>query len=272
MHTNPFNARALPAFSIVGMLITLVCMVVLFSILMQSLNKAVTGQGSQQAGTVRSFEDEMYLMAVSQSMHVHALDNKGVFLIPSELAASKDISQNTTANLFSAMVMAQYTIPRQLISGNEYSGYVEEMKEYNFEAYNPTARVYWDPRFQADLHKLSNVSFAHMPLCGQRLERYWRTTMSPTFPLLGNRGPQDGICRSNSLACGRDGVWRGHIVFGDGHIEFTDNPQLPGLRVNVNGESVPDNLFLMESEPQGNDAVFGFTKSMTKSGPQLQWD
>ena len=43
------------AFSMIGMLITMVCMLVLFVILMYSLNKAVTGQKTQHEGTVRSF-------------------------------------------------------------------------------------------------------------------------------------------------------------------------------------------------------------------------
>lgn len=259
-------------FSMVGMLITMVCMVVLFAILMTSLNKAVTGEKSQHEGTVRSFEDKMYLMGVFQSMLVHANDNKGVYIVPSTIARSEDVSLNTTANLFSAMVMDNYSPPNQLISGNEYSGYVEVMRDYDYTAYDPAARLYWDPMFKADLQRLSHVSFAHMPLCGERFEKQWRSTMSSGTPLIGNRGPKDGVNDANSYACGRDGMWRGHLVFGDGHIDFVDTPTPNGLYYEADGQRAADNMFIMESGARGNDAILGFTKTMSLDQVELQFD
>lgn len=263
-------ARA--GFSIIGLLVSMACIAVLFAILMTSLNKAVTGQGSQQAGTVRSFEDKMYLVAIYQSMLVHANDNKGVYIVPSDVSGSRDITQNTTANLFSAMVMQGYTPPHQLISGNEYSGYVDEKMDYNFGAYSTAKKVYWDQTFQADLKNLSNVSFAHMPLFGERFDREWRSTMSSLTPLIGNRGPKDGVNDPNSFACGRDGVWRGHIAFGDGHIDFVETPTPAILSQKPGEKGAPDNIFKMESGPNGADVILGFTRTMSKKGPELQFD
>lgn len=259
-------------FSMIGILITMACIVVLFAIMMNSVNKSVTGQGTQQSGTVRSFQDELYLKAIFDSMMVHSLENKGVYIVPSDVSGSKDISQNTTANLYSVMLMQNYTVPKQLISGNEYSGYVEECTDYNFEAFDPNVRSYWDSNFKADLKKVSNVSFAHMPFFGDRFDKQWRSTMNSMYPLLGNRGPQDAVNSVNSYACGRDGIWRGHVVFGDGHIQFVENPLIAGLSVKQDGKSEPDNLFKMESGPNGLDAIFSFTKIMTKKGPELQFD
>src|SRR5262245_61101331 len=96
------------AFSMVGMLVTMACIVVLFAIMMTSLNKVTTGQGSQQSGTVRSLQDELNLYALYTSMATHATENKGDYLVPSEIANSKENSLNTTANLFSAMVMQNF--------------------------------------------------------------------------------------------------------------------------------------------------------------------
>jgi len=259
-------------FSMVGMLITMVCIVVLFSLMMTSLNKAVTGEHSQHAGTVDSFKDETYLYGLFQSMAVHAADNKEVYLVPSDLSGSKDISQNTTANLFSAMVMQNYTPTNQLISGNEYSGYVEEKTDYNPSLYNPTNRVFWDPSFQADLLRLSNVSFAHMPLYGDRFTKQWRATMDSGIPLLGNRGPKDGVENPQSMSCGKNGVWGGHVAFGDGHIVFTKSFTPTGVVFEIKGQRYPDNIFKMEDGPSGGDAMLGFTKSMSKKGPELQND
>lgn len=256
-----------------GVLITLVCMVVLFSLLMTSMNKAITGQGSQLEGTVRSLKDKLYLDNLFKSMATAAADNKGKYLVPSEVfGGGGDVAQNTTANLFSAMVMQNYTNCKQLISGNEYSGYVEEKLDYNYEAYDARKRIVGDPTFQADLHKLSHVSFAHMPLHGERLRKHWNTTMSSTFPLLGNRGPKDGVNSPNSYACGRDGVWRGHLVFGDGHVDFLEAPTPNGMLFEQGDQRTADNIFKMEGGPNGADAILSFTKTMSKAGPELQFD
>src|SRR5207237_370187 len=86
------------AFSMVGMLVTMLCIVVLFAIMMQSLNKAVTGQGSQHEGTVRSFQDDMYLSELYKGIAVAANDNRGQYLTPSIVSGSKNVGENTTAN------------------------------------------------------------------------------------------------------------------------------------------------------------------------------
>src|SRR5690349_16353698 len=95
------NTQSRRGFSMVGMLITMACIVVLFAIMMTSLNKAVTGQGSQQQGTVRSTQDELYLYSMYQSLAVFANENKGSYPVPSAIAGSKDVADDTTANLFS---------------------------------------------------------------------------------------------------------------------------------------------------------------------------
>ncbi len=265
--------RRLPrGFSLVGLLITMVCIVVLFSILMSSLNKVVTGEGSAVQGTVRSFQDELALYGLFQSMAVHAAEDRNRFIVPSNIAASRDISLDTTANLFSAMVMQNYTVPRQLISGNEYSGYVEEYLEYDYTRYNPAAHEYWDPNFKADLHDLSHVSYAHMPLFGKRLEKRWRSTFGNTFPLIGNRGPQDGVDNPQSRSYGRNQRWGGHAVFGDGHVQFFDTFTPAQLYIEQDGQRYSDNMFAMESGPHGEDAILSFTKSMSAAGPELQYD
>lgn len=266
------GTTARSGFSMVGLLVTMVCIVILTSLLLTSLNKAVTGEGSQHEGTVHSFVDKEYLYGLFQSMAVHAPDNKDVYLVPSELSGSKDISQNTTANLFSAMVMQNYTPTKQLISGNEYSGFVEEKVDYDSTLYNPRNRVFWDPTFQADLLKMSNVSFAHLPLFGDRFNKQWRATMDSNFPLLGNRGPKEGIDDPKSMSYGKNGIWGGHILFGDGHVVFINSFTPNGMVYQHQGQGHADNIFKMDDGPNGSDAVLGFTKSMSKKGPELQND
>lgn len=272
--SSPPRFPSRSAFSLIGLLVTMACIVVLFVILMNAMNKAVTGQGSQQELTLRSFEDKLKLTSLYQSMVANAQDNRGEFLVPAKLNRSNDPSFNTTANLFSAMVMQNYARPKDLISGNEYSGYVEECYDYDFAMLNEAAGVYWDPKFKADLKKLSHTSFAHMPLHGERLRAKWRTTMDSRFPLLGNRGPKDGIPSADLMSCGRDGVWRGHLVFGDGHVDFIESAAASGLAFERPGDAAraADNVFSMETGPNGSDAILSFTLSMTKQGPELQFD
>lgn len=263
--------RSTTGFSMVGMLITLACIVVLFSLLMTSLNKRVTGEGSAKEGTVRSFQDELYLDSIFKSMLAHAVDHRGRFITPSEVARG-DRGLDTTANLFSAMVMADYVPTNQLVSGNEFSGYVSVMHDYDKTLYNPNQGVFWDPGFKADLQNLSHVSFAHMPLVGERFDRRWTDSMSGEFPLLGNRGPKDGREDPQSRTYGRNGKWGGHLVFGDGHIKFVDSFTPQGLTIEVDGKHYADNIFFMDMEATGGDAIIAFTKTMSEAGPELQFD
>jgi hypothetical protein len=263
-------------FSLVGMLITLVCIVVLFAIGMSAMNKAITGAGSAVDGTVRSMEDKFALYALYQSMLANAGDHRGRFPTPSVIRAGGgrdgDVSHDTTASLFSYMVMHRYVAPEQLISGNEYSGYVEVDDDYDFLVYDPGADVFWDPAFMADLAFLSNTSYAHMPLCGTRHERRWQSNFSSRFPLIGNRGPKDGVEDPESWSVGRSGIWGGHVLYGDAHIEFLDTFTPGSTFFERDGQRYPDNIFAMEDGPLGADAILSFTKSMTADGPELQHD
>jgi hypothetical protein len=248
------------------------CILVLAMVLLTGLNKAVTGEGSAQVGTVRSFEDKLILSSLMQGMIAAADDHKGRYLVPSALVGKADRSVDTTASFFSALVMQNYVRPEGLISGNEYSGYVEPAYDYNYAAYNPAAGVYWDAGFKADLSDLSNVSFAHLPLFGERHERSWKQTFEGSVPILGNRGPRDGIDDPQSFTYGRNGRWAGHLAFGDGHVDFVDTFTPAGLLYDRGGPPQPDNIFAMEDGPGGRDTVIAFTRRMTTRGPELQYD
>ncbi|MCA9290547.1 MAG: hypothetical protein KDA25_05430 [Phycisphaerales bacterium] len=259
--------------SLVGILVSMVIIMVLSVILLTSLNKATTGAGNPVAGTVRSFQDELYLGALYQSMAVAATDRRTEgFIMPSAVARSGDDRLNTTANLFSLMVMQRYTPPKQLISGNEYSPVVDEDLDYDFTRYDPSADAWWDPGFTADLRSGSNVSFAHVPLCFNRRD-YWAWADS-RVPIIGNRGPANGEDDPSSYTYGRAGVWGGHLLHGDGHIVFVDSFVPSGLSYrNASGEWVQDNLFAEEDGIEGLDAILAFTRSIDlKDGPELQWD
>ncbi len=258
------------AYSLVGLLITIAIVIVLWSILMTAMNKRVTGEGSTVEGTVNSMTDQIALTGLYQGFAIYALENNGRFLVPSDLTRSGDPADNTTANMYSAMIAANYIVPAALISQNEY-GNVYEDDDYNYSAVQPQNDQFWDPNFSADLWEESNVSYAHLPLFDERMRKNWRNTAR--FPVIGNRGPKDGIDNPSSYTYGRNGKWAGHIVFGDGSISFLDSFTMGQFTTtNAEGEPVPDNIFRMEEGPRGEDVILGFTKTMTPEGPVLDWD
>lgn len=268
---NRISQRA--GYGLLGLLITLVCIVVLFAISMSALNKAITGEGSPREGTVRSTQDMIQLNGLYQSMLAGSRDfQDSRYLVPSIVSRSGDRSEDTTANLYSAMVAMQYTRPESLISGNEYNHYVVVKDDYDYSAYAPDRGSFWDTSFKADLHDLANVSFAHMPLYGERYRRGWRATHDARTILVGNRGPEDGRDDPYSYTYGRDGVWGGHVLYGDGHIRFHTEFTPPGLTYERDGQSHPDNLFYMDDGPDGRDAILSFTREMRADGPVLQYD
>jgi hypothetical protein len=170
------------------------------------------------------------------------------------------------------MIAQSYTVPGQLISGNEFNPAVVRDEDYDYQSFSPREGTYWDPSFVADLVTGSNTSFAHVPLHGERLRRMWRFTAGSRTPLLGNRGPAGGVHDPTSLTYGRNGVWGGHVVYGDGHVEFHDTFTPAGVTYGGGAERRPDNIFDAEEGADGLDAKLTFTKKMTEEGPEVQWD
>src|SRR5690606_34353286 len=172
----------------------------------------------------------------------------------------------TSANFWSLLIAQNTVYPSMLISGAEQSMLVNEFYEYNRNAYDPVNGQYWDPNFKADLERESHVSFAHMPLLGNRVRQYWTVGASSMFPLMGNRGPRDGQPNPESWNCDpATGQWKGNIVFGDGHIEYLDTMTPPNVQYQRSGQYIADNLFALEDGHRGIDAILTFTRTISDS-------
>jgi hypothetical protein len=260
------------AATLIGMLVVLAILLVLGVVMTTAINKAMTGTGSTLPATVASHQDRQYLVSIYQAMAVASQLNEGRFLVPSALTRRRDPGDDTTAGFFSAMIAQHYAMPEQLYSANERNPNVWLDEDYDYLAYNPAEDTYWDPAFVADLEVESNNSFAHVPLHGERLRRYWRFTAGSRTPVLGNRGPADGVDDPGSYTYGPDGRWAGHVVFGDGHIEFIETFTLNSVFFDAGGLQQPDNLFRMDDGPDGADVILTFTKVMTEDGPVIQHD
>jgi len=230
---------------------------------MTSVQKAVTGgKGKSVQGSVWGMQDQIQLQLIGQAMTIDAMTNAKGFLVPSELSGSRDERDNTSAHFWSALIKQNLVAPKQLVSPTD-RGWVEPAQlSYN--------SGFWDPNFSADITQTSNVSYAHMPLWGKRLKRRWNPNAG-RFPILSNRGPQDGVEGTTSTTLDDDGVWRGWVLMADGSIEWNEGTTTP-VRWNRQDGISRDNLFLVEEEDSDGDAILGFTDEMDDYGPILVWD
>ncbi len=260
------------AYSLIGILVSMAIIVVLMAISLTALNDAITGGGATKGGTVRSMEDKIILSQIYQTFAFAAQENGGSLLVPSDVSGRHDVSENTTANIYSAFIMQNRIAPKMLISANEQSPLIWPDDDYDFTQYAPAMGRFWDPNFSADLSKDANVSFAHLPIFGKRANQWRRASFNATQPFFGNRGPKDGVDDPNSYTYGRDGSWAAHVVFGDGHVEFIET-FTPGnvtfLRGNV---PTADNLYAFDDGKDGGDAILTYTKSISQRDIEVQHD
>lgn len=184
---------------------------------------------------------------------------------------AEDKSANTTANLFSLLIAQEYFNADLPISPWERNPKVSEYDDYNYDAYDPDADVYWDPEFVADLDVKCNVSYGHLPIWGENARKWWRQTARSGPPLLGNRGPADGIASADSLSCRLDGRWLGAMTPGvDEALRALSIPA--GAPIRWKDLAAGDNPFNYDPALSGPDVVIAITKEITPDGPVLQHD
>ena len=251
-------------FSLIGILVSMAIVVVIVSIYMTSVQKAVTGgKGTSAKGSVWGMQDQIQLQLLGQALTIDAMTSgKDSFLTPSVLSGSEDIYDNTSANFWSAMLLQNLAKPEQLVSPSD-RGWVEKAN-VDYRAQN------WDPSFSVDLSETSNVSYANMPLYGERLKKRWSHD-SGRFPILGNRGPEDGVESAGSFTVDDDGVWRGWILYSDNSIKWVEGTTLYS-KWQRRDDVREDNVFLLESGDSSDDAILGVSLEIDDDGPLFVWD
>jgi len=239
-----------------------------------------TLQHSNHGAGYRALKDSTQFRGISQAMVLFADENDGMFPLPSIVDGDSTTvpgpteAKDTTANMFSALIMTGLVTPEMLISPSEVNGNIEECENYEFDepsaaADPPNAR--WDPAFRADFTTgIGNVSYAHLMPSEDRMS-LWRTDAPATTPIVGNRGPRVekkggelvADAESNTfLIHGGRKSWEGNIVFADGHADFLKSMTLPD----------GDHLFFDEEAP-GN-ANLGIFVEAGKTRDQFKaiWD
>ena len=234
----------------------------------------------------RLSKDATQIRGIHQSWMVYAREFEGIMPTPGLIdrlpfngvkklgRGEEDITKNTTANIHALCVMQNYYAPELCVGPTEPNPIVKpyDWDTYYSASYAPAITQYWDPAFAADLQTGSNVSYANVPLCGDLRRKQWRASMDAAFPILGNRGPRDGLPDANSFTYrihAPHDQWCGNICFNDNHIEFftglSSKPPTPGESF------VAPGIFRYNGNKDA-DGIIGFTKAMTPTGPILQWD
>ena len=248
-------------FSLLGILIAFACIVVLMSIYMTSLSKSLTGgKGKSTSSSAWGMIDQIQLQTIGRALLTDAITS-GQYLTPSEVSGSDDVYDNNSANFWSAMLLQNMINPDQLVSKTDRSWVEPAQPDYR-------AR-HFDSNFSVDLSSTFNVSFAHMPLWGDRLEMRWNSK-SDKFPLLGNRGPKDGVQGTTSITLDDDGIWRGWVYCSDGSIDWLEGTTTTKMWRRRDGV-MRDTIFFDEAD-SADDAILGYTIEIDDYGPIYIWD
>ncbi len=237
------------------------------------------------------------LKQIHQSFVVHGRDWDGAFPTPglvNRLADAtpglpspqqpgrgpEDPQANSSENMYSLCVMHALFPAEILVCPTEPSAYVAVKSDYDFEAYDPLQDVYWDPSFRTRIDKtrhgaadlLSNASYAHTPIAGQRKVKEWRDTANSQWPILGDRGVRKGSELADDYntsvtlqSHGGSKQWDGNVCFNDNHVELLKTFYPVGINyVNpADNKMKADNIFRNDIANGDDTLTSGFDALLT---------
>ena len=155
----------------------------------------------------------------------------------------EDASQNDHAAMLSLCIMENHFTTPDTVSNMEPNPNVFVYGDYDYDLYTQYGTTpqepgtFWDDGFNNDITSIgagSNNSYAIMPLAGVRRKEQWDRQADSNFAIVGTRGPANGdefllskeagADQSNTANyLGREGQWRGIIIYGDNHTGMHEN-------------------------------------------------
>jgi hypothetical protein len=207
---------------------------------------------------------------------------------------AEDKLLNTTNNVHSLAVMENIYSTDRLISDSEPNPNVFVMEAYDYNTRNPSEDTYWDEGLKVDLQDNGegcNVSYASIPLIGERMLREWGNSGSAEFPIMSNRGPILGELIDHSITYDIHGggrTWVGNVCWQDNHITYEETIYPLMSVYQKGGCNIPDNLFFNDCDPcppnlchlWGGDTWLVLVSDLSPAGdmfpymltPVLEWD
>jgi prepilin-type N-terminal cleavage/methylation domain-containing protein len=278
-------------FTLIELLVVIAIIALLLGILLPALSKA--------RAKARQVKDATQLSQIHKSMATFASDQDGIFPTPGLISrlqyngafvpgrGGEDFAANNHANMFSALIQANFLSPQILVNPSEVSARVVVDANYDYSEYSPLRGNFWDMHpdyqggsspddvgstgFQCDLESESNVSYGTMLISGKRKKTQWRDSLASDFVVMGTRGP--GSDQGTSFVVGADGdpeiyeqsktlgifggrneFWANHL-YNDGHIAFTNTFVPQGhAKFESSGGYVEDDVYVhQDTTATGNN-------------------
>lgn len=275
-------------FTLIELLVVMAIIALLIGLLLPALAKA--------RAQAKLMKDGSQIRGVHQSWLVFSREFEGTFptpglinrvgTIPGNGVEDKAINEHDP--MWSACIMSNYFGPELCIGPTEPSGLVSVMDDFNYELYSPVNDVYWDDNFECRPDIDSNTSYGVMPLVGARKTREWKESLNPDYPVIGNRGVDDGeeldeakYEASITLQThGGSKEWVGNVGFNDNHVEVSRGFRPENVRYRDAGVTQSDNIFRNDMGGQtssdGTDAWLVMNYKLLGADPNFvlanSWD